>query len=91
MTKHRASPRNVAKSTLHTKSESLRAAAEALKRAAEQPEPVTVPRARGMTVDTFRLHLAKRHPRVHAAFFTHHDMDHRTNQDLDHIHEEEKP
>jgi hypothetical protein len=53
-----------------------------------ESELVTVPNARAMKPETFRLHLEKRHPRVRYRFISHHDQDHAHNPSLDHIHKE---
>jgi hypothetical protein len=50
-------------------------------------ELVSVPLAREMDEDTFKLHLGLRHPSVHYTFFFHHDIDHRLNPDqMNHVH-----
>jgi hypothetical protein len=51
---------------------------------------VSVPPAREMDEDTFKLHLGKRHPHVHNVFFFHHEVDHRLHgAELDHVHKEQ--
>lgn len=61
-----------------------------LSAATEQDQKVLVVPVGEMTISTYRLHLAKRHPRIRYEFIFHHALDHRTNPDLDHIHEGEQ-